>query len=133
MRTENYNESEEYTDLAYEVIKEQNTLYWILATGARIICIESSRDKKSDGKIVFGECIKVEEVYQVFCPYDFIIVIYAPNVHHMSKEQKKILIYHELLHCDFNETKKGLRFKTKPHDIEDFREIIDKYGLDWAR
>lgn len=133
MRTELYDESEEYRELAEEVIKEHQSLYWLLAMGVRLAFVESAKKKQADGKIVFGECIKVEEVYQVFCPYDFIIVIYAPNIYHMSRDKKKMLLHHELLHCGYNETKKGIRFKVNPHDIEDFREIIDNYGLDWAR
>lgn len=133
MRTELYEQSDRYEKLADETIKEQQSLHWLPSLGVRIAYVESSKKKISDGKAIYGECIKVEEIYQVFCPYDFIIVIYAPNIYHLTDEQRKILLFHELLHCDYNETKKGIKFKVKPHDVEDFREIIDKYGLDWSR
>ena len=133
MKTELYERSEQYEKIADEVIKEQQSLHWLLSLGVRIAYVESAKPKTNEGKAVLGECIKVEEVYQVFCPYDFIIVIYAPNTYHLTDEQKKILLHHELLHCDFNETKKGTKFKVRPHDIEEFREIIDNHGLDWAR
>ena len=133
MKTENYAESTEYRLIADEVISEKDDLHWLLSMGVRLAFIESAKKKMSEGKEVYAECIKVEELWQVFCPCDFIIVIYGQHVQGMSKEQKKILLYHELLHCSYDETKNGVKYRTAPHDIEDFRVIIDNYGLDWAR
>lgn len=132
MKTENYAESTEYRLIADEVISEKDNLHWLLSMGVRLAFIESAKKKMSEGKEVYAECIKVEELWQVFCPYDFLIVVYGQNVAGMRTDQKKILMYHELLHCDFDETKNGIKYKIKPHDIEDFRDIIDTYGLDWA-
>lgn len=133
MTTQNYKESIQYAQIAEELIKTEKSLQWMLKVGTRIAFLECGKPKRSEGKVVFGECIKVEEYQQVFCPYDFIIVVYAPNVYHMTHEQKRILIHHELLHCGFSTTKSGIRYKTVPHDYEDFREIVFTHGLEWAR
>ena len=42
----------------------------------------------------------------------------------------KGMLQHELLHI--GQSEKGT-FIVKPHDVEDFREIIDEYGLDWSQ
>lgn len=131
MNTEHYTRSEEYTKLARAVIDEHEDLSWI-ASNARIDFLESSEPKIVKDRTVFGECKLVKEIYQVYIPYDFLIIIYTPNVCCFTDEQKRILLYHELLHVDFKEDKNGsIDFCVRPHDIEDFITIIDKYGLNW--
>lgn len=131
MKTKTYKLSTEYRTLAEEVIKEVESLNWL--ENVRIEYLESQEDKTHNDKKVGGECIKVEDIYKTFIPLDFIIVVYAPNVARMTREQRKQLMHHELLHIGFNNTKEGRVFKIVHHDIEDFREIIELYGLDWAR
>lgn len=130
MNTEHYMRSEEYARLAKEVIAGNENLSWI-PKNVRIDFLESTEEKTSNGKTVFGECRLVKEVYKVYVPYDFLIIIYTPNVAHFTEEQKKILLYHELLHVDFKDKDGEIDFCVKPHDIEDFRAVIDKYGLNW--
>lgn len=131
MKTEHYEESTEYTELAQEVIEEQPTLHW-LRNGVRVCFLSSSKDKTNNTRTVLGECIRVEEIQQVFCPYDFLIVIYEPNCIGLDREQRKILLYHEMLHIGFDNTKNGVKYKIVPHDVEEFEEIIRKYGVDWT-
>lgn len=40
-------------------------------------------------------------------------------------EKKEIVVVHELMHID------TANDKIKKHDIEDFRDIIKTYGIDW--
>ena len=47
----------------------------------------------------------------------------------LDEEQKRILMWHELKHCGVDG--KGNTYVI-PHDIEDFKEIIEKHGMDWA-
>lgn len=77
---------------------------------------------------MYGECILVKDLYKPFCPFDFLIVFYEPNIAHLSPAQLEILMYHELLHIDADN--KG-RARIKPHDIEDFETIINQYGMHW--
>lgn len=82
-----------------------------------------------------GECIAVKKEYHKrFIPHDYLIIIYEPNVQHMTPEQKKILVEHELMHINAYENEEGeTKLGINPHEVEDFQEIIDKYGADWAK
>lgn len=130
MNTEHYTRSEEYAKLAQEVISVHEDLLWI-KNNVRIDFLESNEEKTLKDKTVFGECKLVKEIFKVYVPYDFLIIIYTPNVGYFTEEQKKILLYHELLHVDFKEKDGEIDFCVRPHDIEDFITVIDKYGLNW--
>ena len=121
-----------YADLAEKVIAEHHDLQWIPKIGVKVGFLESDRQKKKSGRFVLGECILVKDLYRCFIPYDFLIVIYAPNVIGMTKEQMKILLYHEMLHIGISDDGEDLKYVVNPHDVEEFRTIIDKYGIDWS-
>lgn len=131
--TENYERSEELKELALKVIDEHPDLHFIRIMDISFDCVMSSKEKTTKGNNVLGECIKVEELYQAYIPYDFLIIIYGPNISHLSDEQKKILMYHELLHIDFIEKDGEIKYRVKPHDVEEFNVIMETYGSDWAR
>ena len=128
-----YTVNDNYRDIASEVIAEHEDLHWIETSGILIDYLSSDEEKHSAGKDVYGECIRVKEVYKPYCPYDFLIVLYEPNIIHLTDDQLKILIHHELLHIGIDEKDGNVKYVINPHDIEDFRSIIDEYGLDWAR
>ena len=129
---ENRTISEEYSKIAAELIKKEDLLSDIRQSEATIIYLSSDKEKKSKGKTVFGECEKIPDKYKWAIPCDFTITIYEPNVMGFSKEQMEILIFHELLHVGIDYKNDGTEaYSIKPHDIEDFRTIIDRYGLDW--
>lgn len=121
-----------YADLAEKVIAEHHDLQWIPKIGVKVGFLKSDRQKKKSGRFVLGECILVKDLYRCFIPYDFLIVIYTPNVIGMTKEQMKILLYHEMLHIGISDDGEDLKYVVNPHDVEEFRTIIDKYGIDWA-
>lgn len=126
---EHFTRSSGYREIAERVIREHQELEWLRSV--RIDFVESDKEKKSRGRMVFGECHLVKELHKLYIPWDFIVVIYAPNAALLSERQKEILIYHELLHVDISED--GETRKIRPHDVEDFRAVIDRYGLDWVR
>lgn len=126
--------SEAYKNLMNEVIEEHEDLHWIRNADVSICVLQSDREKRAaGGRIVYGECMKVKPVYKPFCPYDFLIVVYEPNIEGFTDHQLRILMYHELLHVGIDETGEELKYVVNPHDIEDFRTVIDQYGLDWNR
>lgn len=86
-----------------------------------------SQERKQGAKITYADCRKVREVYRAWLPYDFIITFYERNTGFLNENQLKVLMYHELKHIGVGE--KGL--KVVPHDIEDFSDILKRYGLDW--
>ena len=50
-----------------------------------------------------------------------------------TDEQIRILIFHELLHVAITKDGNEESYSVNPHDIEDFNEIIDRFGLDWGK
>ena len=126
-------QSKEYAELAEEVINEHEDLQWIKDAGISIGYLGSDKEKKSKQRAVLGECIKVKDLYKAYIPHDFLIVIYEPNTQELTEEQLKILLYHELLHVGMNDSGTETRYVVNPHDVEDFRAVLDRYGMDWAR
>lgn len=118
-----------YGELLSEVLKEYRPD--ILVAGVSVGIIRSAKKKVvSRDKTVHGECKKVDEIYKVFCPYDFLIIIYEENCAGFNDKQMRILLYHELLHIGIDE--KGKPYK-KAHDFEEFDEIFLLHGLNWHR
>lgn len=120
-----YIESKEMAALAEKVISEVPELRWIKETGVKIKYLRCNKAKKQGNKTVFGQCIKVKEIDKTFIDATFYIVIYTPNCEHFTQKQYEILLEHELLHV-------GDKGKIVPHDYEDFKQITDKYGTEWA-
>lgn len=89
--------------------------------------VKSLEPKTKNGKLVFADCRKVNEVFKAFLPFDFIITLYERNIIMLDENQIDILIYHELKHIGIGA--KGL--KVVEHDIEDFDSIVSKFGLHW--
>ncbi len=86
-----------------------------------------SQQRKQGEKITYADCRKVQDVFKAYLPFDFIITFYERNTGFLNESQLKVLMKHELKHVGMGE--KGL--KIMPHDIEDFRDIIEEYGMDW--
>lgn len=125
---ESYAISEMYSELAEQIIKDKRPD--ILDAGISVGFISSDKQKKHGRiKLVLGECKKIDELHKLFCPYDFLIIIYDRNCEGLTDEQMKILLWHELNHIGID-PKTG-DFFVKPHDVEEFDDIIREYGLHW--
>lgn len=124
-------QNEDYTTIGYELIHEEPTLKWIEETGVQVGFMSSNLAKTSKGKIVYGQCEKVPDKYRSFIPFDFLVTVYEPNVIDFSTRQIRILLHHELLHVGVNE-KAEPSYRINPHDVEEFNEIINRYGIDWS-
>lgn len=124
--------SAEVAELAEEVISENRDLEWIRTSGVSIGYLTSEQVKRKSSGYVFAECYLVKPIQQPYCPHDFLIIVYLPNIAGMTREQLKILLYHELLHVSTDGKSGEPMFRIRPHDVEDFREIITRYGPDWS-
>lgn len=125
--------SEKYAELAHEVLWENEELTYIRVSNVTITYLQSTHEKKKAGDLVYGVCEKVADKYKWGIPCDFTITIFEPNVEGMTDDQLKIVLFHELLHIGIEETDDGEEsYSVKPHDLEDFKLIIDKFGTDWA-
>lgn len=121
--------SDGYTVIGQDLIDKEPELKDLKEAKISIIFLASDAEKKSGGKIIFGQCEKVAEKYKWGIPCDFTITVFEPNVEEFSDKQIQILLFHELLHIGFND--KGDPY-VRPHDLEDFKAIIDRYGTSWA-
>lgn len=116
--------SEYFTQMAEDLIENEEKLKHLRQAPIRIVYLESTHKKKSKGKIIHGQCEKVQEKNKWGIPADFTITIFKPNVQGMTGGQLRILMFHELLHI-------GEDYELAPHDLEDFRYIVDQFGVDW--
>ena len=124
--------SEEYAKIAEKVIKAEKSLQIIRDSQATIVYLTSESEKKAKGKKVCAECEKVPDKYKWSIPADFTITVFLPNVEGFSEDQKYILMFHELLHVGIEANSDGSEtYSTVPHNYEDFKEIIDRFGTDW--
>lgn len=124
--------SVEYARVGQDLIDTEPALVHIKESQATIVYLSSEHEKKSGGKIVYGECEKVPRKWKWAVPCDFTITIFEPNVERFTDEQLRILIFHELLHVGITKDGNEESYSVKTHDVEDFREIIDRFGLDWG-
>ena len=125
--------TEEYNDALSSLLKEEPALEYILKNEISVGIIASEAAKKNGGHLVCAECRKTSELCRLFAPYDFIITVYEPNCEGMTDAQIRTLLFHELLHIGVEEKDDDIRTFTKAHDLEDFKIIIDRFGVDWAR
>ena len=123
--------NEVYANMADELIQEHGCFDHLRDADITIIYLSSTHAKKQGDKLVLGQCEKVAEKYKWGIPADFTITVFEPNVVGFTEEQIKILLFHELLHVGYDPDTE--RQYIKPHDLEDFKLIIDTYGTDWAK
>lgn len=106
-------------DLYHEPLKE-----------ARIGVIMRSEAPRSGGRIVYGQAEKVSVKAQLHVPYDFLIWLAKDQFQLLAPLQREALIDHELCHCQWDmDTGASIR----PHDVEEFTEILERYGYWWPR
>lgn len=122
-----------YQDIAKDLIDVRPEFEAIRQSDVQILLLSSMHKAKSKGKLVFGQCEKIAEKYKWAIPADFTITIFEPNVEGFTNEQISILIFHELLHVGVEMDENGdWKYFTVPHDLEDFKVVVDEYGTDWA-
>ncbi len=94
-----------------------------------IQCISRNKPKTgSGGKVVYADCTKISDKIKAVTDCDFIITFYKDGLICPPEIQYRIM-FHELCHIGY-EPDTGRRF-IKPHDLEDFRAVIDKWGSSW--
>lgn len=118
--------NELYAEIGNELIKTEPELEYLIDAPITIVYLESTLKKKAKGKRVLGQCEKVTEKYKWSVPADFTITLFAPNIQGMTEEQIRILLFHELMHIGKDYV------STRSHDLEDFKYIIDRFGVNWA-
>jgi len=83
-------------------------------------------------KFVAGRCIRASHAVKYFSDYDYVIEVSGELWDSLNELTKDVLIWHELAHIHVEYNKKGERLlKLRDHDVQDFSEIIKRYGIDW--
>jgi len=126
-------QNKQYEEIAIKLISELPEFEDIRESDVLIAFLSSEKEKKKSHKTVYGECIKVDSNYKWICPYDFMIILYEPNITGFNDYQLETLIRHELHHIGIEYSDTGLKYYIVPHDIEEFWEIIADCGLDWSK
>lgn len=125
--------NEEYAEIAQALIDSEEALQYIKESQVSIAYLSSDLKKKDNGRLVHAQCELVSDKYKWGIPADFMITVFDPNVLGFSDEQMKILLFHELLHIHIDYKDGEEKYSTNPHDLEDFKYIIDRFGTDWSR
>jgi hypothetical protein len=126
--------NEEYTAIGNDLIQTEDALQHIRNSNVQIIYLSSEHKKTGSHKIIHAQCEKVAEKYKWGIPCDFTITVFEPNVVDFTDEQIRILIFHELLHIGIEVDDDGEEhYSCVPHDLEDFKLIIDRFGTEWDK
>ena len=127
-------QDEHYAEIGRDLIESEPALEEIRNSEATIIYLSSEHPKMADGKMVLGQCEKIQDKYKWAIPGDFTITLFEPNLEGLTEEQIRLVILHELLHVGIRLDSEGNEvYYVVPHDIEDFRLLIERYGFDWAK
>lgn len=124
-----YRQDEKLAKIADKVIGNHDNLHHLKDERCRIAYLYSDEAKKSRGKTVFADTEKVKAKLKAIAQYDFAVTFYEPNTVNLNEETMERLMYHELRHIGFDP--KDGRLTIIPHEIEDFRDIVDNWGIDW--
>lgn len=124
--------NEEYSKIGRELIETEEALVDILNSRATIIFLSSDKKKMEKGKVVHAECEKISDKYKWGIPADYTITVFEPNCQGFSERQMRILLFHELLHVGIEFRDGSEKYTTNPHDLEDFKLIIERFGPRWA-
>ena len=130
---ENRHLNEDYAEMAMALIDSEEALQYIKESQVSIAYLSSDLKKRDAGRLVHAQCELVSDKYKWGIPADFMITVYDPNVLGFTDEQMKILLFHELLHVKIYYQDGEEKYSVNPHDLEDFKYIIDRFGTDWDR
>ena len=126
--------NEEYAKIGAELIKTEDALAYIRKSNVTIVYLSSEHKKTGGHKIIHAQCEKIAEKYKWGIPADFTITVFEPNVEKFTEEQMRTLIFHELLHVGIEIDDDGEEsYSILPHDLEDFKLIIDRFGTEWNK
>ena len=123
---------EEYAKIGAELIQVEAELEHIRDSDVSIVYLSSGYKKTKAGGVVRGQCEKIQDKYKWGIPADFTVTIFEPNIEGFTDEQLRILIFHELMHVGIDRKEDGTEvYSIRPHDLEDFRYIVDRFGAGW--
>jgi len=132
--TEAYRIMEELVEKHHSQIKDAKlAIAWRFGWGA-----------DPDGHLRLADCKKGSDLDRSMHGYDFVFLVNheAWNQGRLDEQQKRLLIDHQLCHAavcmDSNgepkQDEKGRQvFRKRKHDVEEFTEVMSRYGTDINR
>jgi predicted metallopeptidase len=78
-----------------------------------------------------GKCALSGAQWKHLTGYDFVIVIWKQWWDQATDKEREALLYHELLHVERTETKKGTKWVLRDHPVEAFPEEVQQFGA-WS-
>ena len=114
----------------YTLVSDLVNEYHNHLRNAKIECLFSDKKRKRGGRIVIASCEAVNETYNYLTDINFIITVYDKAWEKLAEKEKRYVLDHELCHAFVGEDKHGEPvYKVIPHDLEEFNEIVERYGL----
>lgn len=81
---------------------------------------------------VAGKCSVSNYKIKYFGRFQYLLEFSGELWDLLPIETKKVLCLHELYHINITHDKKGnTKYKIRKHDLEDFTQIIKRYGTEW--
>lgn len=114
-------------EMGKAIIKKFKHLEFIKDLEIKIGYVISTEEKVDKGMIVYGTTQKVKKELKAYLPFDYVITFYEPNVELLNPDNQKILMLHELQHIEMGEQS----LKVREHDVQDFSNILHRFGIEW--
>lgn len=103
-----------------------------LATFKTICNVQLIEVLPNISKTCIARICRANRHVKLMSDFDYLIEVSGELWDLMSRDVKKIVLQHELMHVFIDYDKEGEpRFKLVDHDIKDFTYIIERYGIDY--
>jgi predicted metallopeptidase len=109
-----------YKDIADQIINKFPVAFSQIELDKVLFLEETQKSPKK-----YADIRNVGSPWNFLTSYKYIITFYEPKMIALNDAQKVMVVFHELLHIDDD------FIKLRKHNIEDFRELISKYGINW--
>lgn len=100
---------------------------------ARILYAFTEKEPKKNGKLLMGKAQILNDLQRFLIDvggggdYELLITITEAVWLTLTPQQRCALIDHEL--CHFEPAARGDGWQIRPHDVEEFAEIVSRHGL----
>lgn len=132
-----YKINENYRPIAEALHAKYEELMYVSVKN--ILFIENTEDKrKKNNSIVYAQISKMpgkweDIIYQITKKhFEYMLEIFKENTASMSRPQIIALIYHELKHIQLVKSDQGPKIDIVNHDVEDWFNMVEKLGVNWA-
>jgi len=121
-----------YYEVTEDVIKmadELIDLYHESLLDANIGIIFRDEAPTTNGRATLGKARKVTAEWKVHLDLDFVIWLAHDEWSCLTDHQRRALLDHELCHCQYYGV--DMSAKIRPHDIEEFNAVLQRWGFWW--